>query len=193
MLCSASQSGFLGALCVHLATELQKLCPRGKGFQKEKLMAEQKLCWIRQEMFSPGSCAAAPSRCSEFALFSCKCLRVPTLCGATRAGKQPPTLGSQGTKASCCVAQSDSVPQCHPQLTRLPLLGKEMKNAWCLWMYRKEYILLRAWREGENDPQNVDNLEENSFSRPIWVIRAKGEYHYPVSPKVVILREEQLQ
>lgn len=69
--------GLFGGICVRLVTELQKLGPRGKGFQREKLIPKQKglskkraglgkKCLLQAPM-----CSSALSRCPEFLLLSC--------------------------------------------------------------------------------------------------------------------------
>ena len=82
--------GSSSACCVLLVRQLQKLCARGKVFQREKSFTQQKrlskditgLCVT----FSQGSYAAkcaALFRDLNFILLSCKYQQVPTFHGST--------------------------------------------------------------------------------------------------------------
>lgn len=184
---------------MHLATELQKLCPRGKGFQREKLIPKQRgpreklarlgmKCFLQahglQHVHVALNLPCFPANVCEFPL----CVEPLEL-----ENNPPPCWEAKGPEPHAALLNRTPSLRASPQRgtgaahKAEQVLGKKMKHAWCLWMYRKEYILLGAWREGKN-PQNIDNLEENRF----WVFRGKSEYHYPVFPKVVILQEEHL-
>lgn len=103
---------------------------------------------VLQSLHAAPNLPCFPANVCEFPL----CVEPPEL------GNNPPPWEAKGLKphAGCSIGLRP--PECHPseelgQLTRLLILGRKIKLAWCLWMDRNEYILLGAWREGEKIPK----------------------------------------
>lgn len=116
---SSSERDFWGTLCA-FGNRAAKAAREGKGVSKREAAsqakeAEQKTCPVTHEIFSRGSGAAKHAALLQRFEFIPLFLQIPTSIllsgGSPELEKNPYSLESQGTTASCCVAQLDSVPQ----------------------------------------------------------------------------------
>lgn len=156
------RGAFWGHLCA-FGDRAAKAGPKRKGIPKgeadsQAKGAEQKTCRTRREMFAPGSCAAVLPRIPPALLLVPVSSHLVWSHLSWRTTPRPGKSRDESLVLRCSIGLRPSA--CQPskelgQPTRLPVLGRRMKNAWCLWMYGKEYILLGAWREGGKSPKTL--------------------------------------